>query len=361
MNIRSKTMLGTHHSWSVTMRNLLLQFQNQGHKLYLESINGLAEVPSALKSRVNRKINIPDLDIAYTMPRNFQQRFEKKSKKKMAIYNYETDKLPKMWLDAIRYVDYVLPSSNFSKQVFIDAGWPDKKCVVIPHGINLSEFQSANKYPLLTNKKFNFLNVSIPHYRKNIILLLEAYYNTFSEEDDVCLVLKTNLDKPVGRNLYTFEIDLKKEIISLQQKYQKKLPSVEIVQASIPNMVDLYKSCDVLVNTASSEGFGLPLLEGLASGNLVIAPRCSGQLDFLNDKNSLLIDVKEINADEKYQYWHPTLGAKTWLPEIDSLSEQLLKAYQNKDKLKQQFVAETERVINKFTWEAAAKQILELV
>lgn len=363
MNIRSKTMLGTYHSWAITMRNLLTQFQNKGHKLYLESINGVTEVPANLKSRINRNVNIPELDIAYTMPRNFQDRFEKKSKIKMAIYNYETNILPKMWSDSIKYIDYALPSSAFSKQVFLDAGWPEKKCIVVPHGINLSDFQSNEKYKLHTNKTFKFLNISIPHYRKNISLLLEAYYSVFSNEDDVCLVLKTNLDLP-NRPLYTFETNLKQEIISLQNRFRNKtggLPSVEIVQEKIPNMVDLYKSCDVLVNVASSEGFGLPLLEGLAAGNLVIAPRCSGQLDFLNDQNSILIDVKEIEAGPNYQYWSISPGAKTWMPQIESLSEALLTSYKNRDILKSKFAAETERVVHQFTWEAAAQQILELV
>ena len=77
-----------------------------------------------------------------------------------------------------------------------------------------------------------------------------------------------------------------------QAKHKKRndLPIIEIVTKRYESIVPLYNSCDVLVSATSSEGFGLPLLEGLAAGMLVIAPRFSGQLDFLSDKNSILYD-----------------------------------------------------------------------
>jgi len=296
------------------------------------------------------------------MPRNFASRFRRGSKVKMAIYNYETEHLPRVWLDKIKYVDYVLPSSNFSKEVFVNSGWAEEKCIVIPHGINPEEYEVDTKHQFYNDKTFKFLNVSIPHYRKNIDILLDAYYSAFSGEDDVCLILKTKLDLP-DRKLYRFEVDVKTQIVAMQKKHIGRaggLPQVEIVRDRLPSMVPLYNACDVLVSASSSEGFGMPLLEGLASDNLIIAPRCTGQLDFLNDKNSLLVDVKKIEAGSKYQYWIPTEGAKTYQPITDSLSQAMLDAFKTKDKLKEEFEPERQRILEEFTWENAAKKILEI-
>ena len=105
-----------------------------------------------------------------------------------------------------------------------------------------------------------------------------------------------------------------REVQNMRKHRGKNLPQIEIIQHRYDSMVPLYNSCDCLVSASSSEGFGLPLLEALAAKMLVIAPRCTGQLDFLTDKNSLLVDVKEINAGSKYQYWRATKGAKTFLP-----------------------------------------------
>jgi glycosyltransferase involved in cell wall biosynthesis len=312
--------------------------------------------------RLDRENTSPDIDICYTMPRNFASRFRKNSKIKMAIYNYETDKLPKMWLDKIKHLDYVLPSSNFSKEVFVGSGWDESKCIVIPHGINPEDYEDKSKHNLYSQNTFKFLNVSIPHYRKNIDVLLDAYYSAFSGQDDVALILKTKLDLP-SRKMFRFEVDVKKQIITMQRKHGRKaggLPYVEVVQDRLPSMVPLYNACDAIVSASSSEGFGMPLLEGLAAGNIIIAPRCTGQLDFLNDQNSILIDVKEIDAGSKYQYWVPTEGAKTYRPVVDSLSQGMLNAFHNHKALMEEFSSERKRVVEEFTWENAAKKILEI-
>jgi len=93
----------------------------------------------------------------------------------------------------------------------------------------------------------------------------------------------------------------------------------------------------------------------------VVAPHCTGQADFLNKKNSLEVLSKEVDAPNHYQYWRPTPGAKTFMPEIDSLRSSMRSAYENRRGLLKEFEEETERTLSKFTWENAAKEILRLV
>jgi len=126
-------------------------------------------------------------------------------------------------------------------------------------------------------------------------------------------------------------------------------------------MIPLFNSCDVMVSATSAEGFGIPLLEGLAANMLVIAPRCTGQLDFLNDKNSLLVDVATMKASPQYQYWTVTDKAWTYMPIRKSLSMQMRNAFDNNRKLRKKFRKGRAQTIEQFTWENAAKQVLELV
>ncbi len=357
LKIRSQAMLGTTHSWAVTIRSLLREFRDMGNYLYLTSINGYDMCPAEW-TKFRRECIDADIDLTYTLPRNFKQRFNRNSKLKLAIYNYESSILPSVWKDSINYIDYALPSSNFSKEVFVNSGWPEEKCIVIPHGVNLQDFKDKSKVSnFKTKKKFKFLNVSIPHYRKNIDILVDAYYRAFTDADDVCLLLKVKLEKPK----YKFECDVVQQILKAQKKHKgRPLPQVEVVQHKYDSMIPLYNSCDCLVSASSAEGFGLPLLEGLAAGMLVVAPRCTGQLDFLNDSNSLLVDVKEIDATAKYQYWRPSKGAKTYLPEVESLSENMKMVYNDYKNLKKKFKQESRKTVEKFTWENAAKQILDI-
>jgi glycosyltransferase involved in cell wall biosynthesis len=342
------------------MRSLVREFDQMGHEMFLNSINGYEMFPLNWHA-MKRDISDPDIDICYTLPRNFKDRFAKNAKLKLAIYNYETSVLPKVWAQDIKYVDYALPSSNFSKKVFVDAGWPEEKCIVVPHGINPSAFLNKNRVKnIKTKKRFKFLNVSIPHYRKNIYSLLDAYYGEFSDKDDVCLILKTNTKKPK----YKFECNVVKEVMKAQKKHRKKkggLPQVEVLKHKYDSIVPLYNSCDCLVSASSSEGFGLPLLEGLAAGMLVVAPHCTGQADFLNKNNSLEVISRKVEAPKHYQYWRPSFGAETFMPEVDSLRSSMRNAYENKRELLRGFDKEAKNTINKFTWKNAAKEILRLV
>jgi len=342
------------------MRSLVREFHQLEHEMFLDSINGYEMFPLNWHP-MKRMTDSPDIDICYTLPRNFKNRFAENAKLKLAIYNYETSVLPKVWAQEIKHVDYVLPSSNFSKKVFTDAGWPEEKCVVVPHGINPNAFLNKNRVKnIKTKKRFKFLNVSIPHYRKNIYSLLDAYYGEFSDKDDVCLILKISPKKPK----YKFECNLVKEVKKAQRAHRKKgrhLPQVEVISHKYDSIIPLYNSCDALVSASSSEGFGLPLLEGLAAGMLVIAPHCTGQVDFLNKNNSLEVISREVKAPPHYQYWRPSPGAKTFMPEIESLRRNMRNAYENKNRLLKDFEEETKNTVDEFTWENAAKGILKLV
>lgn len=367
LKIRSHSIFGTHHSWAVTMRSLFGEFIKDGHDPYIRSINKYACVPKEWEEHCNRDTPEPDLDICYTAPINFHSRFAPGAKVKAAIYNYETIPLPKVFGDAYKHVDYVLPSSEFSKKVFLEAGWPEDKLVVVPHGIHSDDFLDKSKLRLKNKNTFRFLNVSIPHYRKNIPLLVHAYYDAFTANDDVCLVIKTKVQPTIGKKRNRFEQLVARDIALLQDKMirggrpAETLPLIELIEEKFPSMVPLYNACDVLVSATSSEGFGIPLLEGLAANMLVIAPRCTGQLDFLNDKNSLLVDVATMKAGPEYQYWAISDKAWTYIPIKKSLSMQMRNAFDNEKKLRKKFRKQRAKTLEQFTWDNAAKQILELL
>lgn len=361
IDLRVKAMLGTSHSWAVTMRAIISEMIGQAHTLGLKSINGYEMFPDEWKQYVGHHSCNPDLDLTYTLPRNFRARFDKRSRVKASIYNYESSILPDVWKDSHKHLDYILPSSEFSKKVFVDAGWPEDKCVVVPHGVNKSDFLDKSKVDdIKTKKNFKFLNVSIPHYRKNIFTLLDAYYQEFTSQDDVCLILKTNVNKPK----FTFECDVMKEVSKAQAKHRHKsssLPQVEIITKKYDSIIPLYNSCDCLVSATSSEGFGLPLLEALAANMLVVAPHVTGQADFLSPRNSIQVFSKEVLAPNRYQYWKPTEGAKIFMPSVDSLAESMRLAYTRKDKLASEFSEDMQRTVDKFSWKSAVEKIISLI
>src|SRR5690606_20548856 len=134
-----------------------------------------------------------DCQISYTAPHNWGPYLSHGDKNKFGIWNYEynskkfnnmnsTNNLLYGFAKHYKFTTKVLPSSNFSKDVFLNMGVPDSHLVVVPHGINLEDFNNKNKYSLNTNKsKKILLNIAQPHKRKAIPLALEAFGRAFNK------------------------------------------------------------------------------------------------------------------------------------------------------------------------------------
>lgn len=370
LNIRSYGMLapigtvGAASSWCYTIHHLAQSFIKSGHQLYLNTTNGIQGVPKNLLKYMRDCPN-PDIEFVYCTPNNWPHRFisttsnTKRAKIRCGILNYESSMLPQDWAQYHKYLDFILPSSEYCEDIFIKAGIPKEKIVVMPLGVDFDVLNAPlDDVRLKTKKKFKLLNVSINHTRKNIPLLIESYLEEFSANDDICLVIKTSLAPKKD----VFEIDVRTELNAIIAKYQNKsLPEIEVVEHRFNNIASLYKQCDGLICVSSSEGWFLPGLEGMYCGNLVASPRYGGQLDYLeHNKNCLLIDTIEVRAPNEYQYWQAHPSAVIGLPIKDSIKSTMRKMYENCDELKNTFRKNMRDSVLSYTWDNSAQIILDL-
>jgi glycosyltransferase involved in cell wall biosynthesis len=394
MKIRIHGMLGTSHSWAYTQQYLARAIVNAGgHDLFLKSTNNLEHFPEDLKKYllpgyhgylvqggadyldgqgneiiINKDKPAPevedtnkpyDLELCYTIPIQWARRFYRESKCRAAIWNFESSILPPGWQMYSRALDYILPSSQYSYDIFANNGIPKDKMVVVPHGVDLNIFNpNITPFKLQTTKKVKFLHNAIPHHRKLHERVIKGFVDTFTGDDDVCLVLKTKFLTPTSDK--PFEIDVK-VILEEALKGMKNPPEIEVINNKfIDDIGSLYTACDVVVSMSSCEGFCLPLLEALACDKLIIAPRHGGQLDFLNDDNSLLVDTGEMEAPASHQYWGYMKGAVVGDPSIEHYKELLVHAYKNIDAEKARVKDSARKTVEHFSWERAAQMILDL-
>jgi glycosyltransferase involved in cell wall biosynthesis len=269
---------------------------------------------------------------------------------KATIFNWESSTMPAEWKNYLNDTDFILPSSNAVRNIFIENGWNKDKLITVPLGVDWENFESSDKMNITNEDSFKFLNISIPHFRKNIDLVLRAYYNEFSSEDNVSLIIKSSFDSPKN----DFECDLKKTILDVRKEFKKELPKMYVVIDKFKNMAPLYNGIDAVISASSFEGFGLPQLEGFAAGKQVIAPRHSGHLDFLDDMNSFLIDSDIISAGKKYQYWKPIDSAKTYYPKIDQMQDAMRRVFNGERKTFNPIIKET------FSWKNSANKIIDI-
>ena len=151
---------------------------------------------------------------------------------------------------------------------------------------------------LKTQKSFKFLHISSCFPRKGIDILLKAYVDVFSKDDDVVLIIKT------FPNPHNNVEELIQEI-----NQDKNAPEIELINKDLDDSYIswLYQNSSALVAPSFGEGFGLPMAEAMLFKLPVITTAFGGQSDFCTVETSWLIDYSFEKADTHLElfnsYW----------------------------------------------------------
>lgn len=224
---------------------------------------------------------------------------------KLAKYNVgitagvETDRCNPEWIKNILSMNKVVVPSNFTKKSFTATSnaVQDKICV-IPESFD-DEFLNENpdEINLDLKTKFNFLifgqitGNNVLNDRKNIFYTLKWLIESFKNDPDVGIIVKTNagkstkIDKAIVRNIFTK---------SIQELQKNEFPRIHLLHGFMNqgeiNSLYRNKNIKALVSLTRGEGYGLPLLEAASTGLPVVATNWSGHLDFLNQGRFISID-----------------------------------------------------------------------
>jgi glycosyltransferase involved in cell wall biosynthesis len=357
VDILFKQFLGTNHSWKEVGINLASAFISNGHNVDLISTNGYEYFPKELFKYVKPTPNTSyDCQISYTAMKNFQHYLSYGSKNRFGIWAYEfagKNALPTGFAKHHKYCDKMLVPSKFAQQIFIDSGVPKEKVIVIPHGINIDKYKNTKKYQLKTNKKYKILlNIAQPHIRKNLPGTLEAYGKAFTNKDDVVLVVKVVDKKPEQ----AFEVSFKE----IYNKFIAKYPQhgeIEIITKYIDNIEELYNACDIMFSLTHAECFFLPALEALAAHKIVIVPNYGGQLEYLNDANSILVSGKVVPAPSQSLYWEMKSGTTYFEADTSDAASKLINCINNYDAIKDKLLLNIDDMFIDYNWNTISKQI----
>ncbi len=207
---------------------------------------------------------------------------------------FETDTLPPDWAERCNLQDEIWPTSHFNRETFARAGVDEHRLRVMPEGLDTAKFRpGVTPLPIPGRRGFNFLSVFDWIDRKGPDVLLRAFCRAFGPDDDVALILKVHKFDEPGANLE------ERLLFYLERECGVRLertPPILLLQGLLPKevMPRLYASADAFVLPSRGEGWGRPYMEAAASQSAVLATRWSGQLDFLNDGNSFLIDIEGV-------------------------------------------------------------------
>lgn len=220
----------------------------------------------------------------------------------------ETDICNPDWIDNCLKMDRVIVPSTFTKGVFEktalrsgDATKIDKilgKIEVIPESFVDAIF-SEGSIDVDFETPFNFLLVgqmtgrAAENDRKNIFNTIKWFCETFKDDSEVGLVIKTNngRDTKIDR---TVTIDILNQI--LMQVRKGPYPRIHLLHGMFTDdeMVGIYRHPKIkaFLSLTRGEGYGLPLLESAAAGLPIIATNWSGHLDFLKYGKYVKLDYE---------------------------------------------------------------------
>jgi glycosyltransferase involved in cell wall biosynthesis len=239
----------------------------------------------------------------------------------IGYWAWELEIFPEAWCPAIDLMDELWAPSRFIQRALRRRA--SKPVIHMPLRVEIpaiKPFEAATYH--VDPRRFSFLfyfDFHSYHQRKNPMAVIEAFRTAFpsGSGDEVALIIKTLNSAS--------EPELRRQLHELSAK-DDRIGLVEDVfdAASMAGLVD-FASC--FVSLHRSEGFGRGMAEAMALGKPVIATRYSGNLDFMDDENSYLVDCTLIPVPAD-AYLYPE-GARWADPDIDHAAKLMRMVYRD--------------------------------
>ena len=266
-----------------------------------------------------------DISLQVTVPNEFE---------KIAPTNIgytagiETTKVSPEWIaKSNETVDKIVVVSNHSKKVFEQTKYNVKDqngnehndwglqvpVETVNYPVRMYEPEEVN-IEFKTSK--NFLVVSQWGPRKNLSNTVKWFVETFADNEDVGLVVKTNTaaDSVIDREF------TQRRLEALLESCGPRKCSVYLIHGEMSpgNLAWLYEhpTMKAMINIGHGEGYGLPLFEAAYHGLPLITTTWSGQMDFICKPNKkgkqvprvIKVDY-DINEVQKGAVWNGVIQA----------------------------------------------------
>lgn len=259
---------------------------------------------------------------------------------------WETDRIPQSWRPALDIVDEIWVSSTFVAKAVREA--TDKPITVMWHPVDSLAGIGPNRRRFVIPEDAFTISFVADAYsslvRKNPLGVVAAFRKAFAPNfDGVHLVLKvSNLEKFPG-----YQRELEAAIDGLPVSLLSHLKRRAVWE--------LMASSDVYLSLHASEGFGLTCLEAMSLGVPVIATAYGGNMDFMDESNSLLVQYDLVPAvDELVGFYK---GEGRWArPDTDHAAA-LLRALRDESELSERLKAAGPQTARRFSHRAYSEKL----
>jgi glycosyltransferase involved in cell wall biosynthesis len=246
---------------------------------------------------------------------------------------WELAELPESIRLALGFFDVLLAGSEFVRATM--SNHVDRIPVVTAeHPLNLDAFALCrpNRSRFGLPEDSFVVGMSFDPYsdlsRKNPFASVEAFRTAFSSEDNCRLIIKMNTSYGVAPKTRLQVAEIRR--IAAQDK------RIHLVEETLPyiDLLSLYASLDVLISLHRAEGLGLAPMEAMLLGKPVVATAWSGNMSYMDHRNSCLVASNLIPVcPDSARYSPRSLGMQgTWAdPIVEHAATWLRKLYGSRD------------------------------
>jgi glycosyltransferase involved in cell wall biosynthesis len=208
---------------------------------------------------------------------------------RIGSWYWELDKIPAECVRLTKLVDEMWAPTKFIAEA-MRASLP-VPVYEMPPGVSLGKVEKISRanlgIPSDTFLFFFMFDMCSELERKNPFAIIRAFRLAFSRNEKAELLLKVTRGQANPQGLAALE-------------EAARDPGIRVIHqlVSRPQALGYIEMCDCLVSLHRSEGFGLPLAEAMLLGKPVIATNYSGNLAFMTQQNSLLVDYEIVEITD---------------------------------------------------------------
>ena len=239
----------------------------------------------------------------------------------VGFWFWEQESAPKSWRSAMRYVDEVWTASRFVAGAVAARAPAELTIRVLPCPL-LSPTARPNRarFGLADDKVvvLTAFDVRSGFERKNPHAAVRAFRRANTDGRAVMVCKAAGIEgSPAQIQALRAQIGSSNDV----QLMTDWLTGAE--------MASLIASADIILSLHRSEGFGLLPAQGMASGKAVVATGWSGNLDFMGDEDSALVDYSLIPVNDPQGLYSGGLWAE---PDVEDAAAKLAEMINDPDR-----------------------------
>lgn len=264
---------------------------------------------------------------------------------RVPYYIGETTRIPRHRAYFLRRAEMVWAASQWGRRVLEANGVAADKIRVVPEGVDTRIFAPPPAGQRDT-EVFRFLCVGKWEERKGTADLIRAFLQTFHRDEPVELVMHCGGTAPMH--------EIKRKIAECSGTGGPRVVASEPV--SLPKLVELMQRCNAFVLPTRGEGWGLPILEAMASELPCIVTDYSGLKEFANEDNCFLVRVESmVPVNDPKQYEVRFEWGEWAQPDLAHLRSLMRFVYENRGIALNKAKRAREEAVRLWSWDRAAQ------